>query len=132
MASISSDGPALHRLRTARNAWVATVRADGRPHLVPTWFVWDDGRFWIATGATSVKTRNVRERPAVCVSLEDGDDPLVAEGLGAVHEDVFPDHVVEAFVGEYDWRIAPGLDDPDVGRVVLIEVVVSRWLLGRP
>jgi hypothetical protein len=45
---------------------------------------------------------------------------------------VFPDHVVEAFVGEYDWRIAPGLDDPDVGRVVLLEVVVSRWLLGTP
>ena len=27
-----------HRSETEANIWFATVRADGRPHLVPVWF----------------------------------------------------------------------------------------------
>ena len=29
------------RLRTDQIAWLGTVRPDGRPHLVPIWFLWD-------------------------------------------------------------------------------------------
>jgi PPOX class probable F420-dependent enzyme len=67
----------LHDLLTstnpARTGIVATVREDGRPHVVPIWFVIDesDGSLVFMTGATSVKGRNLaREgRAAVCVEI---------------------------------------------------------------
>ena len=33
---------AEERLRDSRNYWLATVRPDGRPHVMPVWAVWDD------------------------------------------------------------------------------------------
>ena len=52
---------------------LATVRPDGRPHVVPLWFVLDtDGSVVIATGENSVKGRNLRHagRAALCVDIE--------------------------------------------------------------
>ncbi len=34
------------RLVTATAYWLATVRPGGRPHVVPRWGGWVDGRFW--------------------------------------------------------------------------------------
>lgn len=56
--------------RPARPGLVATVRANGRPHLAPVWFDLDaDGTVVFCTGASSVKGRNLRRdgRAAICV-----------------------------------------------------------------
>jgi len=119
------------RLHTERNLWLATTRADGRPHVTPVWFVYLRNRFWIGTGAGAVKTRNVIARPEVSLALEDGDTPVVAEGLAIVHETARPDDVVAAFADKFEWDITIP-DDEDVGTVVLLEVDVSRWLMGGP
>ena len=34
--------PDLQRLETEAIIWLATVRSDGRPHLTPIWFVWQE------------------------------------------------------------------------------------------
>jgi hypothetical protein len=34
---------AVERLLANRNFWVVTVSAEGRPHALPVWGVWDDG-----------------------------------------------------------------------------------------
>jgi PPOX class probable F420-dependent enzyme len=54
----------------ARPGVLATVRADGRPHAAPIWYVVDDdGSLVFNTGADTVKGRNlIREgRAAICV-----------------------------------------------------------------
>jgi PPOX class probable F420-dependent enzyme len=55
----------------ARPGVLATVRADGRPHVAPIWYVVDDddGALVFNTGETTVKGRNlIREgRAALCV-----------------------------------------------------------------
>ena len=38
---------ARQKLETERNIWLASVRPDGRPHLVPLWFVWCHGKVYI-------------------------------------------------------------------------------------
>lgn len=122
----------VERLADEKNVWVCTVRADGRPHLTPIWFVFYDGRFWIGTGAEGVKTRNVRSNPKVSLSLEDGNAPTVAEGTVVVHEEPpFPPGVAAAFMAKFGWDITRG-EDEDVGRIVLWEVSVDRWLMGGP
>jgi PPOX class probable F420-dependent enzyme len=54
----------------ARTAILATVRADGRPHVAPVWFdVDDDGSLLFNTGDETVKGRNLtrERRAAICV-----------------------------------------------------------------
>lgn len=110
---------------------MATVRPDGRPHLVPIWFVALEERIWICTGRRSVKIANLRSNPAISVSSEDGDDPWVVEGRAIVSTEGYPEAVVVAFEEKYGWDITLP-DDPDVGDTALIEVVVDRWLFGGP
>jgi F420H(2)-dependent biliverdin reductase len=121
----------MARLIDDRNVWLATVRADGRPHLVPIWFVFVDGKFWICTGSTSVKVTNLTANGRAVVSLEDGDAPVVAETKAVVHRHDFPTEVVTAFAAKYQWDINQ-VDDADLGAVALIELEVDHWLMGGP
>ena len=114
------------RLRTEANIWFATVRPDGRPHVSPIWFVWVDERVWICPVDGAVKTRNVRANPRVCVALESGSEPVVAEGTATVRPVADATTAVQAaFVDKYDWDITT---DGDYGSV--IEVAITRWLYG--
>jgi PPOX class probable F420-dependent enzyme len=56
----------------ARTAKVATVAKDGRPHLMPVWFVLDGDEIVFTTGKHSVKGRHLRrdDRIAICVDDE--------------------------------------------------------------
>ncbi len=54
----------------ARTGKLATVRADGRPHVAPVWYVVDDdGALCFNTGERTVKGRNLLRdrRAAMCV-----------------------------------------------------------------
>lgn len=98
---------------------------------MPIWFVYDGGRFWIATGAASVKVRNLASTPWAVVSLESGSDPRVAEGPARVLAPPFPPGVVAGFARKYGWDITVGVDD-DVGEIALVEIEAQRWIFGQP
>lgn len=68
------------RLREARHYWISSVRPDGRPHSVPRWGVWLDGRFWYDGAPTTRHTRNVEKNPAVTLTLESGTEVVIVEG----------------------------------------------------
>lgn len=111
------------RLATDRNLWLAAVRADGRPHLTPIWFVHVDEHLWLCTMATAVKARLVHANPHVSVALEDGDAPVTGEGRALVRPaaDV-PQSVRDAFTMKFDWDIT---EDPGY---VVIDITVTKWL----
>jgi PPOX class probable F420-dependent enzyme len=54
-----------------RTAKVATVRADGTPHVVPVWFCLDDDELVFTTSSRSVKARNLRRDPHVAVTVDE-------------------------------------------------------------
>ena len=57
-------------VRTNHRAVLATTRGDGRPQLSPVSVgVAPDGRLWISTRETAMKTRNVRRDPRVSLCL---------------------------------------------------------------
>jgi PPOX class probable F420-dependent enzyme len=58
-------------------AHVATLTEDGLPHVTPVWIDYDedDDRLLVNTERGRQKERNVRENPAVGVSMTDPDDP---------------------------------------------------------
>jgi PPOX class probable F420-dependent enzyme len=55
-------------------AVVATVRPDGFPHTVATWYDWEDGRVLLNMAATRLRLAFMRRDPRAALTvLEDGD-----------------------------------------------------------
>lgn len=111
------------RLFSERNIWLATTRPNGKPHLVPIWFVWVRERFYICTADSSVKVKNIVANPRASVALEDGNQPIIAEGRAAMLPRPHPDDVVAEFKRKYDWDIST-----DGSYTALIEVTPEKWL----
>jgi PPOX class probable F420-dependent enzyme len=124
MITAPLDPKVRHRLTTESNIWLATVRADNTPHLVPIWFVWVEGKVYICTSADSVKARNLRLNPNVAFALENGNAPVVLEGCArfAPIEPALP-AVIEAFQRKYDWDIRT---DVTYNQVIEIEPMKIR------
>lgn len=72
-----------------RTAKVSTVRADGRPHVVPVWIVLDGNDLVFTTDAESVKGKNLRRDPRVMICMDDERPPfafVLIEGSAVVTE----------------------------------------------
>lgn len=52
-------------------ARMATVKPNGRPHVVPVWFDWDGEHLWITIDRRSHKYRNLRAHPYCAVSIDE-------------------------------------------------------------
>jgi PPOX class probable F420-dependent enzyme len=73
-----------------RTGMLATVRADGRPHVAPVWFVLDGRDLMLTTGADTVKGRNLRRDGRVTVGVDDDRPPfafVLVEGHAETSED---------------------------------------------
>jgi PPOX class probable F420-dependent enzyme len=57
----------------SRTGKIATVRADGSPHIAPIWFNFDDatGDLIFMTADTSLKARNIMREPRVSIAVDD-------------------------------------------------------------
>ncbi len=74
-----------------RTAKLATVRADGRPHVAPVWFDVDgDGALVFNTGASTVKGRSLLRDPraSVCVDDDRTFSFVVVEGVAEISDDL--------------------------------------------
>ena len=71
---------------------LATVRADGRPHVAPVWYVVDDdGTIVFNTGESTVKGRNLRRDPRASLCVDDERPPfsfVVVEGVVELSDDL--------------------------------------------
>lgn len=63
-------------LGKARTASLATVRADGRPHVAPVWFDLDGDTLLFMTGESTVKGRNLRHESRVSLCVDDEQPPF--------------------------------------------------------
>lgn len=77
----------LDRPRTAK---LATVRADGRPHVAPIWFDLDGEDLLFTTGESTVKGRNILRDPRVSLCVDDEEPPfafVIVEGAAQIVDD---------------------------------------------
>ncbi len=63
-------------LDRARTASLATVHADGRPHVVPVWLDLDGDTIIFTMGEASVKAKNMRRDPRVSLCVDDEEPPF--------------------------------------------------------
>jgi PPOX class probable F420-dependent enzyme len=61
-------------LRRPNPAVIATLRPDGSPHSVPTWYDWEDGRVLLNMEDTRLRLGYMRRDPRVSLTVlaEDG------------------------------------------------------------
>src|SRR2546428_9667470 len=74
-----------------RTAKLATVRKDGRPHVVPIWFDLDGDTLVFTTGQTTIKAANIRRDPRVCLCVDDETPPyayIMVEGTATWSPDM--------------------------------------------
>lgn len=90
-------------LVAAQHYWLTSVRADGRPHVVPRWGVWLRGAFHYDGAPSTVHARNASANPAVTLNLESGSRVVIVEGTstaGRADPDTLGVELAEAF-GKY-------------------------------
>lgn len=59
-----------------RTAKLATVRADGRPHIAPIWFLLDGDDLVFNTGEDTVKGRNMARDGRISLCVDDDRPPF--------------------------------------------------------
>ena len=59
-------------LRRANPAIVGTLRRDGSPHTVPTWYDWEDGRVLLNMDESRARLQHIRRDPRVSLTVLDG------------------------------------------------------------
>jgi PPOX class probable F420-dependent enzyme len=77
--------------RGSRTATFATVRPDGRPHAVPTWYIRDGDDYVFTSWHTTVKVRNLRADPRAALVVQDPEPPydyVTVEGPAEVLDDL--------------------------------------------
>ena len=115
---------AVEQLTRARNYWITTIRADGRPHVRPVWGVWLDDAVQFSTGARHAA--NIARDARVTVNLESGDECVIVEGTATAVSDPRERRAfAAAYEPKYNWPMS--LDFVDVVYVVRPSVVLG-WI----
>jgi len=114
---------------------LSTTRPDGRPHALPTWFWWNNGRVYFITATTTQKARNLAGHRSVVAHFGDGDDVLFVEGLAAIVQDPHEQHAADGgyrskYVDPVSGAQASVFDSPldDLYRIDVERVVT--WMYG--
>jgi hypothetical protein len=89
----------------AGTAWLATVAGDGQPHLVPLWFVWLGGGFYVCIESDSVKARNLMTSDRVALAVGNTDHPLIYLGRAGFIPRPWPEEVVGLFLRNFEWDL---------------------------
>jgi hypothetical protein len=69
------------RLRGRYIWWLATTRADGRPHVMPIWAVWLGDGVAFSTGLGTRKQKNLARDNRVSLVPERGFESVIIEGV---------------------------------------------------
>jgi PPOX class probable F420-dependent enzyme len=133
---VMSDDEIAEFIDHSRTATMATLSADGKPHLVAMWYALIDGELWFETKAKSQKAVNLRRDPTITVMIEDGQTYDTLRGVSidgrAEIVDGDPDlllrvgiSVWERYTGPYTEDMKPFVDQMMNNRVA-VRVVPSR------
>jgi PPOX class probable F420-dependent enzyme len=74
-----------------RTAKLATVRADGTPHVVPVWVVLDGDDIVFNAGESTAKVKAIRHQPQVSVLFDDERPPfsfVSVQGAASLSDDL--------------------------------------------
>ena len=99
----------LEKAEKYRNYWLATVRPDGRPHVMPVIGLWMDGAFYFITGEGTRKVKNLASNSRCVMAVGSPRLPaldLVVEGEAVrVRDDAKLRRVAKAYGSTLHWPL---------------------------
>jgi Pyridoxamine 5'-phosphate oxidase len=99
----------LEHPEPGRTYWLATVRPDGRPHIMPILGLWLDSAFYFITGETTRKGKNLAGDPRCVITTSSTTLPaldLILEGEARqVADDARLQRVAEAYGSTMGWPL---------------------------
>jgi len=117
---VMTDDEITDFVTRSRTGTLATIGADGQPHLVAMWYGIVDGDIWLETKIKSQKAVNLRRDPRFTFMIEDGDTYDTLRGVsfeGTVEivddpETIFAVGVSvwERYTGPYTEEMRPAVD----------------------
>ena len=132
---VMSDDEVADFVTSSRTGTLATIGADGQPHLTAMWYGVVDGDIWLETKEKSQKAVNLKRDPRVSFMIEDGDtyDTLRGvsfEGVAEIVDD--PDAIFrvgvsvwERYTGPYTDEMKPAVDMM-MNKRVAVRIVAQR------
>lgn len=123
-------------LNQCRIASVATIDADGMPHLTAVWFLFDGESFLVSISSASAKARNIRTNQNIALMIDvrqTGKELGVSvSGVAEVLEGEIAREAIDSVYAKYLTQEA--LTDPEVGPVfatfsdIAIRLRPTRWI----
>jgi PPOX class probable F420-dependent enzyme len=110
--------------------WLSTVRPDGTPHLVPTWFWWDGEALLVWSKPAAAKVRNLRVNPRLTLAVGDAHADFDV-GLVEAAADLVTVEIPRAFFAKYAHDLAAaGLEEAAFRATYTqgIRIVPTRFL----
>lgn len=113
-----SDDEVAEFLEESKKVQVATVNADGSPHLTTLFYVVRDGRIVFWTYGRSQKIKNLERDPRITCLVETGDDYFELRGVSikGKAELVTDEAGIRAIGTRVASRMVDGADLGDIGR----------------
>ena len=105
--ALTTWAEARRRLDEAKTFWLAIVRPDTRPHVMPVLAVWVDGALHFCASDSSHKARNIaRNHHCVVTVASDGLDLVVEGDALKVNEQARIERVAQVYASRYGWQAA--------------------------
>ena len=69
-------------------ARLATATSDGQPHVVPVWFMWEDGFIWVSSFRSTKKITDLEknQKCAIVVDVEQAEKQMAAVAIEGTAE----------------------------------------------
>jgi PPOX class probable F420-dependent enzyme len=124
-------------LERAELFWIATVRADGRPHVTPVPTVWRDDALHFCTGAEEQKAVNLARNASCTLTTgnnewKQGLDVVVEGRAERVVDDKELQHLADLWSSKYhgDWQfeVRDGAFQQDAGEAIVFRVAPTKIL----
>lgn len=107
------------QLTDSKNYWLCSVRPDGRPHAIPRWAVYMDGKIYYDGSPETRHAQNIGLNPHISVHLENGSQVVILEGASEPAEKPSPEfgkRLSQEYIRKYeDLGYAPGPNSWDEG-----------------
>lgn len=104
---------AEERLVGCKNFYLSTVTPEGRPHVMPVWGLWLDGKFFFSTGRQSRKSKNIAANPYATVATGNSDEAVIVEGtVSQLHDRDYRKRFEKSVTEKYNFNVEGYEEEP--------------------
>jgi nitroimidazol reductase NimA-like FMN-containing flavoprotein (pyridoxamine 5'-phosphate oxidase superfamily) len=97
---------ASEQLEQASTYWLATVKPNGQPHVMPVLGVWLDSALYFTSGEAARKARNLARNSHCVITAAGRNLDLVVEGEAVkVRDEAELQRVADRYASKYGWRV---------------------------